>query len=129
MPYVDKELKKEYQKRTATPYMKEWREKNREKHREYIREWAKKRRMDAAKVKADYEKSKAAPCHFKNAILRQRISIETLDDIYIIGLLTRRPPLTREAVRLNPEIIDLHRTYIITNRKLKNNDYNSNQLG
>lgn len=29
MPYKDTVLKQDYQKRTATPYMKEWRDKNR----------------------------------------------------------------------------------------------------
>lgn len=131
MPYANKELKSEYQKRTATPYMKEWREKNREYHRKYMREWAAKRRADEKKKKQDKEKAISSGAHErfrKYNIERQRNWVDNLSDIYIISLLSRKGSLTRELARQNPEIIELHKKILLTKRKLNNYDHNGNKL-
>lgn len=121
MPYADKKLKAEYQKRTATPYMKKWREQNREKHREYMRQHSAKRRADAkkkARDKAAAIKSGVYEKWQQYTKQRQRIWVDNLSDIYIVGLLARKGSLTRELAMDNYEIIDLHRTLLITKRKL-----------
>ena len=120
MPYTDKELKAEYQKRTATPYMKEWREKNREKHREYMREWARKRRQDKAKVKADYEKSKTSTSFEANRVATNeylRGQAASMSEDYITYCMTKRGVITKDLV--NKELISIHRKFLIIKRKLK----------
>lgn len=116
MPYKDKQKKAEYQKRKATPYMKEWREKNREKHRAYMREWQAKRRKDAAKKEQD----KQAP----GSIIQKELNVArwkgfvvSLDNTYIKGLLTRRNPLLKDMI--TPEMILIHKKQLLTKRKLK----------
>lgn len=131
MPYANKELKSEYQKRTATPYMKKWRERNREHHRKYIREWKRKRYAIPEKKEMDLSKYKKSECYkraLKNAVINWRIKVKKLHDLYIVGLLVRRGKLTREAVYANPEIINITRDFIIIHRKLKENDNNNNKL-
>ena len=80
MPFIDKDKKAAYQKRTATPYMKEWREKNREKHREYMREWARKRRKNKETTKSDYQKSKGLQSYKGNA-LATNLKLKEKDEI------------------------------------------------
>lgn len=134
MPYKNQQLKEAYKKRrkdTATPYMKEWREKNREYHREYMRKWAAKRRADAKKKKQDKERSVQSGSAQRFAqynIERQRKWVDELSDVYIVGLLSRRGDLTRELAKQTPQIIELHRQILKTKRKLKEHDYNSNKL-
>lgn len=122
MPYVNKELKAEFQKRTATPYVKEWREKNREKHREYMREWAKKRRANPEKKAQDKEKAILSGANQRQKEYlkkRQEVWVENLSDIYIVGLLSRKGSLTRELAKENTQIIDLHKQILLTKRQLK----------
>lgn len=118
MPYVDKILKAAYQKRTATPRMREWREKNRQHHRKYMREWARKRRADKSKREKDLEKARQSES-YKYGKGRQKVYSESLHDVYVIGLATRRSGLSRDLVKQNPELIELHRLQTITRRKLK----------
>lgn len=123
MPYKDTELKKEYQKRTATPYMKEWREKNREKHREYMRQWIKKRRLDVEKKNRDKQAPGTIVQRELN-VAKWRGRVVSLDDIYIVGLLTRKNSIPKDAI--TPEIIRIHKRQLLTKRKLKQYDNNGN---
>jgi len=100
----------------ANQYMKEWREKNREKQRAYMREWQANRRKDAAKKEQD----KKAP----GAIFQQQLNVArwkgyvvSLDNTYIKGLLTRRNPLIKNLI--TPEMIFIHKKQLLTKRKLK----------
>ena len=122
MPYVNKELKKKKKKRTATPYVKEWKVKNQEKHREYMREWAKKRRANPEKKAQDKEKAISSGANQRQKEYlkkRQSVWVENLSDIYIIGLLSRKGSLTRELAKENTQIIDLHKQILLTKRQLK----------
>ena len=123
MPYKDKELKKRYQQRIATPYMREWREKNREHLRKYSREWMKKRRQSVVKKEKD-KQAPGAKMQAEMSKAKWRGRVAGLDDKYIIGLLIRRGNMTKEAI--TPEIIKLHRRQLIIKRKLRQYDNISN---
>lgn len=129
MPYRDKNLKKEYQKRTATPYMAQWREDNREHHRAYMREWQRKRRTDPKKKAADDEKEKTSLAFEANRIMNRekwRGAVIGMSDQYIIGLLIRRKTVPKEAI--TPELILHHKKQLLTKRLLKNDNQRNKQL-
>ena len=129
MPYKDKELKKAYQQSTATPYMQQWREDNREHHRKYMREWARKRRADKKKREQDLEKAKSSVAYAANSIMNRekwRGAVVAMSDQYIIGLLIRRSAIPKELI--TPEIIRHHRKQLLTKRLLKNDNLSNKQL-
>lgn len=128
MPYRNKELKKEYQQRTATPYMSNWREENREHHRNYMREWARKRRADVKKKANDAEKAKTSTAFEANRVMNRekwRGAVIGMTDQYIIGLLTRKGSIEKDAI--TPELIKYHRKQLLTKRLLKNDNLSNKQ--
>lgn len=124
MPYKDKILAKEYRKRTQVPYMRKWRDKNRERLRKYMREWAKKRRADKNKRQKDKE-SPGFKMQQQLNIAKWRGRVISLDNIYIKGLLIRRNSISKEAI--TPEIILIHKKQLLIKRKIKQNDNISNK--
>jgi len=127
MPYVNKEKKSEYQKRTATPYMKKWREKNRDKLRSYMREWSKKRRLNKEVSKKDYEKRKTSTSFEVSRVRTNeylRGEIISMSDNYITYCMTKRGVISKDIV--NKELINIHRKFLIIKRQLKKYDNRSN---
>lgn len=131
MPYKDKILAAAYQKRTQTPYMRAWREKNRERHRAYMREWARKRRANKEKREMDLAKIKESDSYKRNLKIsthKSKLLADGLADCYVVRCLVKHGNLTTEVVRKNPEIIQIHKKIILTKRLLKNDNYNNKQL-
>lgn len=129
MPYVDKILAKEYRTRTQVPYMKKWREENREHHRKYMREYNRKRRADKKKRESDNKKKKQCQSYkaalaSKRTTYLSREAVASLADRYVVSTLTKHTDgmLTAKDVRLYPEIIQIQKQIIITKRLLKNDN-------
>lgn len=129
MPYVDKQLKEEYIKRTWIPYNKKWREENIKHLRAYRREYYRKRRADKVKRAADLKKMKESPS-YKSALLTKRTTqlsreaCKELKDRYVVATLTKHENgmLTAKDVRQYPEIIQIQKQIILTKRLLKNDN-------
>jgi hypothetical protein len=131
MPYKDKELAKAYRKRTQVPYMRKWREDNREHHRKYMRNWAAKRRQNKELAKHDYEVSKLLDSTKRNCRISRckfKLQVAGLGDTYIVSLLAKHSPLDAATIRLYPGIIQIHKKIVLTKRLLKNDNTSNKQL-